>query len=573
MNLATGRLGLAAFALAACQAVARPAIEPALAQFAAVRARTLFRNGTIRLDSSAASVEALLVEDGVVVAAGREAELLPQARGAAIVDLAGGCAVPGLADAHGHLASLGAALMSVDLGGVPSYDDLVRRIAAAARARPAGTWITGRGWDQTRWSENDFPHHARLSAAVPEHPVFVERVDGHAALVNARALELAGLAGAPLPEVEGGRILTDGSGAPSGVLIDNASVLVERVIPAPDRSELLRRYEAAQAACLAQGLTVVHDMGLEADELAALVELERRGRLALRVRGYLWGNDGLPPELLGAHPDAHDRDPRARLAIVGVKLQLDGALGSRGAALLEPYGDDPGNCGLLLLEPARYAELVRLAWARGLAPATHAIGDRANRIVLDVYESALAADPTHALRPRVEHAQVVAPEDQPRFALLGVVPSMQPTHATSDMRWAEARLGSERLHGAYAWRRLASPSSPLAGGSDFPVERVSPLEGLYAARTRRDRDGNPPGGWQADQALTASEALEAFSAGAAFAAGEEERRGKLRPGYFADMTVLDVDPIECAPQALLGARVLRTIIEGEVVWAAPGTGD
>ncbi len=567
MDGALRSLALLALAGGACRSSGAP---PSSKADPPAPSRTLFRNGKIRLDTVSEPVGALLVERGVVLAAGSEADLAALARGAAIVDLAGGFAVPGLVDAHGHLASLGASLESVDLVGVASYDELVARVAEVARARPAGSWITGRGWDQTRWAENDFPHHAELSAAVPDHPVFLERVDGHAALANARALELAGLSGTGVHEIEGGRILRDGPGEPTGVLIDRATALVESVIPPPDRGELLSRLQLAQAECLRQGLSAVHDMGLTSEVASALEELERSGLLPLRVIGYLWGNDGLPADLLGSHPTAQDLDPAGRLRIIGVKFMIDGALGSRGAALLEPYADEAGTVGLPQLEPARYAELLATALARGLQPATHAIGDRGNRIVLDAYERALEQDPRFAdLRPRVEHAQVVAPEDWGRFERLGVIPSMQPTHATSDMRWAEARLGPVRIAGAYAWRRLASERAPLAFGSDFPVERVNPLEGLYAARTRTDRDGNPPGGWFLDQALDAREALAGFTTGAAFAAREETRRGTLWPGFFADMTVLDVDPIACEPSALLSAKVRMTVLEGEVVYHGP----
>lgn len=537
--------------------------------------RTLFVNGRVHLDSSVETVEALLVEEGLVIAAGAEHELRSRAAGAELVDLRGGVAVPGLIDAHAHLEGLGDALENLDLALVSSYAELVRRVAGEAERRPEGSWIRGRGWDQTRWTEGEFPHHRELSRAVPDHPVLLERVDGHAALANARALELAGLlTGEPFliedgieGGVEGGRILSDEEGEPTGVLIDRAMLLVENAIPAPDRSTRERRILRAQQECLRLGLVGVHDMGISPESASVLEGLAGSGELRLRVVAYLSGNEGLPAEVLARYPREEDLDPAAWLRVVGVKFVVDGALGSWGAALLEPYSDERSTSGLPQMSEARFDELLSQATRSGLQPATHAIGDRANRMVLDAYERAQHKHPAFAgLRPRIEHAQVVAPEDWGRFASLAVIPSMQPTHATSDMRWAEARLGPERIAGAYAWRRLASPRSPLAFGSDFPVERVSPLEGLYAARTRMDREGSPPGGWRSDQALDPGGALAGFTSGAAYAAREEDRRGRLRPGYHADLTVLDVDPLTCEPNALLRAQVLMTVIDGEVVY-------
>ncbi len=525
----------------------------------------VFLNGRIYVDADAEPVEELVVPAAQVLAAGKGLDpgSTPPRR---VVDLRGAVVVPGLVDAHGHLANLGEFLESVDLVGVPSYAELIARVAEEARRRPAGSWIFGRGWDQTRWKENDFPQHGALSRAVPEHPVFLERIDGHAALVNALALERSGLTG-ELPEVEGGRFLVDAEGRPTGVLIDRALECVERNIPAPDRATRRRRLLRAQQECLAQGLVAVHDMKLLPEDLDVLRELDRSGELRLRVIGYLWANDGLPEEAVKHPPRSSDLDPASRLRVIGAKLMLDGALGSRGAALLEPYADEPATSGLLQMNQARFDALLEQFAELELQPATHAIGDRANRMVLDAYERAVAKNPRFAeLRPRIEHVQVVAPEDWGRFAELGVIPSMQPTHATSDMRWAEARLGERRIAGAYAWKRLGSARSPLAFGSDFPVERVSPLEGLYAARTRMDREGSPRGGWRSDQALDARAALRAFTTGAAFAAREEEQRGKLLPGYHADLTVLDVDPLTCEPRALLAAKVLMTVIDGEVVY-------
>jgi len=542
----------------------------------------LLHGGPIYVDAHAPPVEALLIEDGRVERAGPLSDVGPRLEdlerrakdwdvplAVERIDLAGACAVPGLQDAHGHVEGLGEALESVDLAAVPSVDELVRRVAARASELPAGTWILGRAWDQTLWPGQQFPTNAALSQAVPDHPVFLERVDGHAALANARALALAGLDGrTTLPEIEGGRIVTDAAGEPTGVVVDAAADAVAKRIPPPDRATRTRRVLAAQDALLAAGLVAVHDMGTVPDTVGVLEELEHDGRLKLRVLSYLWANDGLEPFGRAARPQG---DVASHWRVVGAKLMVDGALGSRGAALLEPYADASGESGLLQMAPDHYAALLRSAVTAGLQPATHAIGDRGNRMVLDAYEAELRRSRRFgALRPRVEHAQVVAPADWPRFEALGVVPSMQPTHATSDMRWAEARLGPERVAGAYAWQRLAGPHAPLALGSDFPVEKPDPLLGIHAARTRQDAAGNPSGGWLPDQALSGEDALEGFTAGAAYAVREEEERGKLLAGYRADVTVLSVDPVRCEPKALLDARVLRVIVDGVTVHEADG---
>ncbi|HEX6885386.1 MAG TPA: amidohydrolase [Planctomycetota bacterium] len=550
---------------AACVSAAVPERRPAL----------LLHGGAIRLAAEGPVVEALLVVDGRVVAGGTGPEMEARARALqaepaqlalARLDLAGATAVPGLIDAHGHLEGLGEALESVDLVGCTSLDELCARVAERAAEQPRGTWVLGRGWDQTLFPGREFPAHPSLSARVPDHPVFLERVDGHAAFVNARALELAGLRSGALPSVEGGRIVTDAAGAPTGVLVDAATTLVSARIPAADAATRERRVLRAQEALLAHGLVGMHDMGTSAATLEVLRRLARDGRLKLRVASYLWANEGLAS--FGAL--ALERAPEARLRVLGAKLMIDGALGSRGAALLAPYADEPDERGLLQMSADDYAARLAEALTAGLQPATHAIGDEGNRLVLQAYAEAFGGDPVARawFRPRLEHAQVVAPEDWAQFDALGVIPSMQPTHATSDMRWAEARLGPKRLAGAYAWRRLPGPHAPLACGSDFPVESPSPLLGLYAARTRQDARGEPPGGWLPDQRLSGAEALAGFTSGAAHAAHEEERRGKLLPGFAADLTVLSVDPVTCEPRALLGARVLATIVDGELVHSA-----
>lgn len=542
--------------------------------------RVLVHGGSIRLNDASAGlgasgtvVEALLVEDGRVRKVGTLAELEAEAAaaGARRLDLHGATAVPGLQDAHGHLESYGESLEQLDLRAVEGFDELVARVARAAAELPAGAWVRGRGWDQTLWPGGEFPTHAALSEAVPSHPVLLERVDGHAALVNAKALELAGLKDAKaLPRrVEGGEILRDEAGSPTGVLLDRAVELVLPFVPPPTAADLRRRILRAQAALLKLGLTCVHDMGVTPQALSVLRELEQEGLLRLRVIAYLWGNDELDEKLLAR---LRSGGPDARLSVAGLKLMADGALGSRGAALLEDYSDRPGWRGHLLLSEKELGRRLALCGRYGLQPAVHAIGDRANRVVLDLIDQLEALDAGYrTLRPRIEHAQVLAPKDWPRFPRLGVVPSMQPVHATSDMAWIEKRLGSVRSRGTYVWRTLAGDLGALAFGSDFPVETPDPLRGLYAARTRQDDRGLPAEGFQPEERLDGAAALAGYTSGAAYAVHQEELRGRLLPGFAADLTIVSVDPVTCPPAALLEARALATMIDGELVWeAGPG---
>ncbi|MFT7678221.1 MAG: putative amidohydrolase YtcJ [Planctomycetota bacterium] len=536
----------------------------------------LFHGGTIYSGVVAdegqpgAQGDALLCVDGVVLALGELADLEArwQLAGIERVDLDGATAIPGLQDAHGHVASYGALLEQVDLAGSTSYEEVIERIVKHAAELPPGTWVTGRGWDQTLWPGAEFPEHGPLSAAVPGHPVFVRRVDGHAALANQMALQAAGLYDVVIeePMIEGGRIHLDSSGKPTGVFIDTAMGAVGAQVPDAESGSMERAILAAQDQLLSLGLTCVHDMGIGREGVEIFQRLRDEGKLRLRIAAYLWGNGlqdagglrGLP-----LAPDAKDR-----FQVLGVKLMADGALGSRGAALLEPYHDAPHEQGLIRFDRAELLRLVRLCAQAGMQPATHAIGDAANRMVLDVYEQVAGeVAGMKTLRPRIEHAQVVAISDLQRLGELGVIPSVQPTHATSDMRWAEQRVGPERVLGAYAWRRMETPNSPLALGSDFPVEKADPLLGLYAAVTRQDASGSPAGGWYADQCLTPAEAAAAFAWGAAYAADQESRRGRLLPGYACDMSIFDRDLIGIGPgqaKRILGARCLLTVIDGQI---------
>ncbi len=534
---------------------------------------TLYHGGQFVLnDGQGGTATALLARDGFVVATGSLEQLAARedASDAVRVDLRGGCAVPGLQDAHGHLEGYANALEEIDLYGLSSFDALIERVAAAAAKVPKGTWLRGRGWDQNLWESREFPHHLLLSAATPKHPVLLTRVDGHALLCNEAALALAGFGDAldSEPKVQGGRVFLDEDGFATGIFLDSAMDLVERVCPKTPLDVARRRFLAAQEKLLAFGLTCVHDMGTSRQTLNLLQDLRASGDLKLRVVAYLDGNSVTDAKSLAGFPMAPDA--RDMLSVPGVKLYADGALGSRGAALLEPYSDAPNERGLLILTEDQLTTRLSVIARAGMQPAVHAIGDRANRIVLDAYARLSVAVPGFRdLRPRIEHAQVVAPRDWPRFPALGVVPSMQPTHATSDMAWVVQRLGAERANGAYAWRALAPELGRLAFGSDFPVESPDPLEGIFAARTRMKAGGKAEETLLPEQRLDGAAALSGFTSGAAWASRQDERRGRLQPGYACDLTVLGLDPTQCAPAELLKDSVRLVVINGVVAWRAP----
>lgn len=569
---APGPVLLLASALAGCPRAEAPSPKPA---------ELVVRGGRIRtLDPERPVVEALAVAGGRVVELGPRAEIVrrigPETE---ILDLEGATAVPGLVDAHLHLEGVGNRLHTLDLVG-QELRALLDAVAEAAAARPPGTPILGRGWDQTTWSQGDcpegtepcldpagFPTRDLLDRVAPNHPVVLTRVDGHARWANGAALALGGI-DTKTPDPAGGRIGRDADGRPSGLLVDNAMRLVTERLPKTSAEALKRRLLDAQRELLSVGLTAVHEMSGSPAMWTALSALEAEGRLKLRVFFYLWGQDGDLDALIDRFP-TEGLGPDARLRRVGVKLMADGALGSRGAALLAPYADADHD-GALLLSPEALGRRARIAAEHGLAPAVHAIGDRANRVVLDELGALRAArgGTWGRLRPRIEHAQILHPEDMPRLAALGVVASMQPTHATTDMRWAEARLGPDRLAGAYAWARLRTSGATLAAGSDAPVESPDPVAGIYAARTRTDRRGQPEGGWRPEERLSGAAALAAFTRGPAWAVGAEDELGRLSVGHRADLTVLSVDPVEAEPDALLDAEARFTVVGGEVVFRA-----
>ncbi len=518
-----------------------------------------------------APARALAIQDHRVAFVGDSARAAawigPETR---VIDLHGGTIVPGLVDAHFHLHNLGKILTTIDLVGTTSWQEVVDRVVARAEAPGAAEWVIGRGWDQNDWDVKAFPTSAALDSLLPGRPVFIERVDGHAALASAAALERAGI-GAGTPDPEGGRIVRDAAGRPTGVLVDRATDAVRAIVPPPTPAEEESLLALAMRTCAAAGLSGVHEIQASAATIAALERMDAAGRLPIRVYAFIDADDPGFLRVLEAGP----RLPtgKSRLTVRGFKIELDGAMGSRGAAFLAPYADEPGRSGNLRFDEQEFARLAGIAWSRGFQVATHAIGDRANRLALDTYEALGKADGgvsgVAARRPRIEHAQVIAPEDIPRFGRLGVIASMQPTHATSDMYWAEDRVGAARIAGAYAWRSLLSSGARLALGSDCPVESHDPRLGLYAAVTRQDAKRWPEGGWRAHERLTALEALEGFTKGAAFASFQEDRLGTLEIGKEADFTLLSANPLAVDATEIPRVRVLGTWVAGELVAADP----
>jgi predicted amidohydrolase YtcJ len=520
-------------------------------------------------DSAHPRAEALAVRGDRILFVGSSAGAAALAGpGTARIDAGGRPLYPGFIDAHAHLRNLSLILATLDLRGVPSYDSLVTLVAARARQAAPGSWVRGRGWDQNLWG-TDFPTNAALSRATPDHPVYLRRVDGHAALVNQAALRLAGIT-RTTPDPPGGRIIRDASGEPTGVLIDVAFQLVERVIPADN----VERRRATTLPAIAEanrfGLTGIHDPGIEALDLQAYESLAREGRFNLRSYLMILAESDTGSFLaaqLAQKPRVGLYD--GHLWIRAVKIEFDGAMGSRGAALLAPYSDDPGNSGHYRMAPEEMAQIVLRALRAGYQMAIHAIGDRANRVVLDTYATALAQVPTPDHRFRVEHAQLLAPEDIPRFAQLGVIPSMQGSHQTSDMYWIGERIGPERVRGAYAWHSLRETGVIIPNGSDAPVESINPLVSFHAFVTRQDADNQPAGGWFPAQRLTREEALLGMTLWPAYASFMENEVGSLAVGKYADFVILDQDIMTVPVEKILATKVVKTVLGGKTVFEQP----
>jgi predicted amidohydrolase YtcJ len=514
--------------------------------------------GTIVTDANGGTVEALVAKDGRIIFVGSASEAKAQAKGARTIDLKSGFAYPGFVDSHAHLLGIGLREVTLDLAGVPSLKAFQEAVAAYAAAHPSGP-ITGRGWIETHWPEKRFPTRDDVDAVVADRPVFLGRADGHAAVANSAALKLGGIVKST-PNPPGGRIERDAKGEATGMLIDAAMSLVEDEMPEPTpafKREALKRGVARVAS---MGWTGIHNMSVSADELAMLIALEGDGALPIRVDNYMDAEAG--EQILKAGPVR-----TRRVGVRGVKLYVDGALGSRGAALLAPYSDAKTS-GLILLPQKDLLSYLARAKASGAQIAVHAIGDRGNRLVLDAFAKTFGPKGGRDLRWRIEHAQVVAPQDLPRFAKLGVIASMQPSHAISDLFFAPARLGRARLKGAYAWKSLLTSGATIAGGSDAPVEKGEALEEFYAAVYRHDRKGHAGGDWHLEEAVGRNEALAMFTSAPAYAVFFEREIGTLAVGKRADISVFSVDLLKASPIEIIAGRPVMTIVDGAVVYSA-----
>jgi len=515
-------------------------------------------------DEARPLAEAFAVRDGKVafVGSSREANALVGSA-TRVVDLGGRTVIPGMVDAHAHFGGLAQKLRVVDLVGVTSYDELIRRVAQRAASVPKGTWVEGRGWDQNLWADGQWPTHDKLSAAVPDHPVSLVRVDGHAALVNAAAMREADISAASIDPM-GGRLLRGDNSAPTGVLIDNAEELVNRVVPPLGKADTRKALLEAQSAMHSWGLTGVHDAGASRTMIDLYEEMAKAGEIDLRLYTMISDDSSDIAHYFNVGPRSSLYN--SRLWVRSIKLYSDGALGSRGAALLEDYSDEPGTNGLLVSPPAHIQDVAERALQRGFQVNSHPIGDRGNRVVLDAYEKALNRFPLADHRFRIEHAQIIHYSDIPRFAQLGVIPSMQASHQTSDMYWAGKRLGQERLLGAYAWRSLLNTGVIIPNGSDFPVEYVNPLISFHSAISRQDANDYPVGGWYPDQRMTRDEALKSMTLWPAYSAFQEKELGSLSVGKHADFVVLDQDIMRVAPELVLSTQVLSTWVAGKAVY-------
>lgn len=498
-------------------------------------------------------------DSGKITATGGDDLLFryPQARR---IDGGGKVVLPGLIDAHAHLYSQGFLTISLDLAGTPTLEESVERIAAFAADNPRRKWLLGRGWNQVLWPIQEFPTAADVDAVVSDRAVWLRRIDGHAGWANSKTLEIAGIDD-NTPDPIGGKILRDESGRATGVLIDKAMDLVDQHVPSPTKDEIRIAYLNAIQSLLPFGMTSMHDAGINIDEAEVLIAMADNSELDMRVYAML-SDAGENLDAMGEPLKAYGKD---RLDIRAVKIYTDGALGSRGAAMIAPYADDDENRGLPFWTQEQLDGFVQKSNDMGFQVGIHAIGDLGNRMALDAFEKAQHGKPS-PLRNRVEHAQIIALEDIPRFSELGVIASMQPIHATSDMNMAEDRIGAERIKGGYAWRRLLDTGAIIASGSDFPVELPNPFLGLYAAVTRQDRSGMPEGGWYADQALTRAEALHSFTMGGAYAAHQEDRLGSLEAGKWADFIVIDRDYFTIPAGEIDDIVVLQTWVGGDLVY-------
>ncbi len=540
--------------------LAAPALLAGCANTTRTPADVLVYNATVyTVDSTFSTAQAFAIQDGKFVAVGSAEELRGKFQAKQEVDARGQFVYPGFYDAHCHFYRYALGLRDADLVGTSSWQEVVQKLQQQRKQYPQAAWITGRGWDQNDWPGKQFPTKDTLDALFPNTPVFITRVDGHAALVNQKALELAGVT-ARTP-ISGGTITKDANGKLTGLLVDNAVRLVSGKIPEPTAAEAEAAVLEAQQRCVAVGLTSLADAGLEKANIDRLADLQDQGKLKLRLYAMLAPTKENKQYYLKNGPVFKDR-----LTVCSFKVYADGALGSRGACLIHSYADRPQETGFLLSSVADFRSLAKELAASKFQMNTHAIGDSSNRLLLDIYGAALHGQKDR--RWRIEHAQIVSKTDVPKFGQFGIVPSVQPTHATSDMYWAGERLGPDRLKTAYAFNDLRKQYGQVALGSDFPVEDINPLFGFHSAVARQDAKNYPASGFQMENALSRPDALRGMTTWAAHAAFQEKQKGSIRPGMAADFVILDTDLLQAPKEKLRSAKVQQTWIAGEQVFAA-----
>jgi len=538
------------------------------------------------VDEKNSIAEAIAITGDRIVAVGTSEEILTKFKARKILDLDGKSVYPGFIDAHVHLLGFGSSMMILNLVGTTSVEQIQQMVAERVKSSKPDHWIRGRGWDQNDWPRKEFPTHRDLDKVAGKNPVYLTRIDGHATWVNKRVLEIAGIS-RETEDPPGGRVVRDKEGNPTGILIDNAQGLISSFIPSPTEDEIAEAIRLAVSKWPEYGVTSVQDMGVGLKIIEMYKRFVDEGKFVIRNYVAVGGEGDAFAHYLKTGPEIGYGGNH--LTIRAVKLVADGALGSRGAALIEPYSDDPENRGLTRLGLEQIQAVAESAVAKGFQVCTHAIGDRANAYTLDAYEKAFKGKSGQKYRFRIEHAQTLAESDIPRFKKLGVIPSMQPTHCTSDMYWAEARLGPKRIRGAYAWRSLMKTGVIICGGSDVPVEDPNPILGFYAAITRQDAEGRPKdwrdvqqyfqlssqgivdtsafqNGWYGSEKMTREEALRAFTIWAAYGAFEEDLKGSIEAGKLADLVVLSKDIMTIEPRDILTTEVLMTFIGGKVAY-------
>jgi len=532
----------------------------------------LFVNGNIyTADEHNSHAQALVSEAGRIIYVGTNSGARQHApKDSETLDLHGLTVFPGLTDSHAHLRDIGFRELSFNLEGTRSLAELQRRLRERARTVKGGAWITGGGWIESRWSPPAFPTRADLDQVVNDRPVVLERADGHAIVVNSIALERAGI-DRNTPDPPGGRILKEPGGEPNGMLIDNAMELVQHLVPAPTDEQTSKALQAGAERSVRLGWTQLQIAGNSFHEVDLICQLYAQHLIKLRLYDAIYGPSDDAQRLLREGPSIDGCG--GRITVRGIKLYIDGALGSRGAALLEPYTDAPDSQGLLVNQPSALQPILIAALKRGIQIETHAIGDRGNRIMLDLYQKAFATVPVaqRAIaqpRWRIEHAQILSPADIPRFAQLGVIASMQPSHAISDFFFAPKRLGTERLVGAYAWRSLLDSGATVVAGTDAPVEKGDPIIEFYAAVSRRSLEGFADENWHLEQRVSRAQALRMLSIGPAYAAFQEKERGSIEVGKMTDLSIFSADLMQIPEREILKAHLVMTVIGGEKVYEA-----